>query len=112
MTDSNDLPKLPQFPVPQNDLPAEYSAKQSVLDLLEEDDDLMQKLLDLVKFVKTKHSIHDDDRPCGGECDDCYSGDTEFDFQNDTANFFKELADLIPAEEEGSEAENASDDDE
>ena len=88
-----------------------------IIETLQNDEKLMQKLVDILKFEKTKHSIHSKKRPCykgdrGDQCDDCYSGDTECEHKDDIQNFFKSLAKTIPyendewEEDEGEESED------
>ena len=80
-----------------------------ILDVFEQNEDLLEEFRNLVEFCRVKHSIHDDDRPCGGECEDCYSGDTEFDFQSQAVDFLHNFAEKLAlyeeSEENGSESE-------
>ena len=80
----------------------------NILDVLEGNEELLQEFEELVNFARTKHSIHDDDRPCDGECDDCYSGDTEFEFQCQAMEFFRKVSEQMV---DSSESENASEHD-
>ena len=89
-----------------------------IIETLQNDEKLMQKLVDILKFEKTKHSIHSKKRPCykgdrGDQCDDCYSGDTEFEHKDDIQTFFKSLAKTIPFpyEKEGEEDEGEESED-
>ena len=90
---------------------------QQVLSKLQDNPALLQSLIDLADFKKTKHSIHDENRPCYegnrcDQCDDCYSGDTEADHNDDMEDFFKQISKLIfPSDKDQGEEDNDSEED-
>ena len=51
-----------------------------------------KKLIDAASFFVTHHDIHDGcPNGVAGGCDDCYSGDTEFENREDLSNAAKSL---------------------
>ena len=73
-----------------------------ILDVFEQNEDLLEEFRSLLEF-SSKHSIHDVDRPCEGQCDDCYSGDTEFEFQSQAVEFLQKFAEKLALYEESEE---------
>jgi hypothetical protein len=91
--------------------------ENKIIQALENDKNLMQSLIDMLSFETVKHSIHDNDRPCYkgdkyNQCDDCYSGDTEFEHNDDMHQFLKSLSKIVykDVENVSKYKENASDD--
>ena len=132
MTALSFLSSIPQIALKEHtvklDLPVfskkevNYSQKdkemhQQVLQKLQDNPDMLQSLIEFARFETTKHNIHNNDRPCYkgdvyDQCDDCYSGDTEFEHNEEMSSFFKEFSFLFPKNDEIDDSEEGEDDDE
>lgn len=66
-----------------------------IAEFFQENPKMTQSLIDLVTFEQTRHSIHKKNRPCyhseRGQCDDCFSGDTEYEHEEEVKKFFKSM---------------------
>jgi len=71
----------------------------------------LKKLIDAASFFATHHDIHDG-CPNGvkGGCDECYSGDTEFEYREDLSNASKSLFKHLKNREDEDESEDDGED--
>lgn len=99
-----------------------FNRRQYALNFLKEHPDMLDTLIEFAMFETFRHDCHDEDRPCckgynmWGHCDDCYSGDTEFDHRESLKDFSKELCkslhlsrNIDESDEEGVDDEEKSD---
>jgi high mobility group protein B1 len=64
---------------------------EHLVDIIKSDPEILSNIMKVGKFFATKHNIHDKiEEDPQHECDDCYSGDTEFEY-NDCLNDFGKI---------------------
>lgn len=111
---SSKMPSDSKKPVyhPKSAVESDEDNRKRVLKYLEENTGMLDTLIELADFERRMHDIYDTGRPCyrgedGDQCDNCYSGDTEFEHKENMRDFLSSISRVLkPYDSDNDDAED------